>query len=112
MQHNGTEEGTTPFGSLLIEAHDHRRYELRLFVTGMTARSMAAIQAIRTLCDKHLPNRYHLDIIDLYRHPDRAKDEQVIAAPTLVRKLPHPLRRLVGDFSNQERVFKGLEVHY
>jgi circadian clock protein KaiB len=111
MHEEQTEDKTAPFGSLLIEAQD-QRYELRLFVTGMTARSMAAIQAVRTLCDKHLPNRYHLDIIDLYRHSDQAREEQIIAAPTLIRKLPRPLRRLIGDFSNQERVLKGLEVHY
>ena len=84
------------------------RYVLRLFVTGMSPRSSRAIANARSLCEQHLPGGYDLDIVDLYQDPARARSEQIIAAPTLVRKQPLPLRRLVGDLSDTPRVLRSL----
>ena len=87
-----------------------RRYVLRLYVTGMTPRSRLAIANTRSVCEEHLEGRYELEVIDLTERPQLAKDEQIIAAPTLIKKLPLPLRRLVGDLSNTERVLLGLDL--
>lgn len=84
------------------------RYVLRLFVSGMTPRSARAVAAIRSICEEHLAGRYDLEVIDIYQHPELATADQVIAAPTLVKKLPEPLRRLIGDLSDTERVLVGL----
>jgi len=86
------------------------RYSLRLYITGMTPRSAQAIENIRTLCEAHLKGRYELEIVDIYQRPSLAKGEQIIAVPTLIKKLPLPLRRLVGDLSNEERVLIGLDL--
>jgi len=84
------------------------RYVLRLFVTGMSPRSSRAIANARSLCEQHLPGGYDLDIVDLYQDPARARSEEIIAAPTLVRRRPLPLRRLVGDLSDTPRVLRSL----
>jgi circadian clock protein KaiB len=86
------------------------RYVLRLYVTGMTPRSTRAIQNVRKICQEHLEGRYDLEVIDVYQQPTLAKDEQIIAAPTLIKKLPLPLRRVIGDMSNMERVLLGLDL--
>ena len=86
------------------------RYILRLYITGMTARSAQAIENIRNLCEANLKGRYELEIVDIYQKPSLAQGEQIIAAPTLIKKLPLPLRRLVGDLSNEERVLIGLDL--
>src|SRR5690349_17432565 len=85
-------------------------YVLRLYVTGMTPRSLEAISSIKAICEEHLEGRYDLEVIDIYQHPALAKDEQIIAAPTLVKKLPAPLRRLIGNLSMTERVLLGLDI--
>ncbi len=87
-----------------------RRYVLRLYITGMTPRSAEAIASIKTICEKHLDGHYDLEVIDIYQQPSLAKDEQIIAAPTLVKKLPLPLRRLVGNLSQEDRVLLGLDL--
>ncbi len=84
------------------------RYVLRLYVTGMAPRSATALAAVRALCDELLAGRYELDVIDLYQQPDQARADQVVAAPTLVRRRPAPPRRLVGDLSDRRRVLAGL----
>jgi circadian clock protein KaiB len=84
------------------------RYVLRLYVTGMTPRSTQAFATIKALCEEHLSGRYDLEVIDIYQHPQLAADDQIIAAPTLVKRLPPPLRRMIGDFSDRERVLVGL----
>ncbi len=84
------------------------RYVLCLYVTGMAQRSAAALAAVRALCDERLAGRYELDVIDLYQQPARARADQVIATPTLVKRRPSPPRRLVGDLSHRERVLAGL----
>jgi circadian clock protein KaiB len=85
-------------------------YLLRLFVTGMTPRSTEAIARIKAICEEHLEGRYELEVIDIYQQPGIAKSEQIIATPTLVKKLPPPLRRLVGDLSDEKRVLLGLNI--
>ena len=86
------------------------RYDLRLYVTGMTPRSTEAVTSIKAICEEHLKGRYDLSIIDIYQHPTLAKDEQIIAVPTLVKKLPMPLRHLIGNLSDKERVLLGLDL--
>ena len=86
------------------------KYVLRLYVTGMTARSAEAIATIREICKERLKGRYDLEVIDIYQHPNLAKEEQIIAAPTLVKKLPAPLRRFIGALSDRERILVGLDL--
>jgi circadian clock protein KaiB len=86
------------------------RYVLRLYVAGMTSRSRAAIENVRTVCEQHLHGRYELEVVDIYQQPTLAKGEQIIAAPTLIKKLPLPLRRVIGDMSSIERLLVGLDL--
>lgn len=86
------------------------RYVLRLYVTGMTPRSIRALENVRIICEEHLRGQYELEVIDIYQQPALAKGEQIIAAPTLIKKLPLPLRRVVGDMSSTERVLLGLDI--
>jgi len=85
-------------------------YLLRLYVTGSTPASVRAIMNIKKLCEEHLQGRYDLEVVDLYQKPHLAQGEQIIAAPTLIKKLPLPLRRVIGDMSNFERVLVGLDL--
>src|SRR6185436_18619194 len=101
---------TAAFEKALGTSTSDEQYVLRLYVTGMTPRSTEAFAAIKALCEERLKGRYELEVIDIYQHPQLAKDEQIIAVPTLVKKLPAPLRRLVGDLSNVERVLFGLDL--
>jgi circadian clock protein KaiB len=86
------------------------RYVLRLYVTGSTPRSARAIENMRRICEEHLAGRYDLEVIDIYQRPEAAREFQLIAAPTLVRLLPAPLRRIIGDLSNQDKVLQGLDL--
>jgi circadian clock protein KaiB len=101
---------TQAFEKSVAGAPSDERYVLRLYVTGMTPRSTEAFAAIKAICEERLQGRYDLEVIDIYQHPQLAIDEQIIAVPTLVKKLPAPLRRLVGDLSNEERVLLGLDL--
>jgi circadian clock protein KaiB len=85
-------------------------YNLRLYVAGQTPRSVAAIANLNKLCEKHLPGRYTIEVIDLMKDPALAQRDQIIAIPTLIRELPEPLRRIIGDLSNTERVLVGLDI--
>ena len=85
-------------------------YVLRLYVAGLTARSRTAISNITTICEEHLQGRYDLEVIDVFQRPILAREEQIIATPTLVKKLPAPLRRLIGDLSEREKVLVGLDL--
>jgi|SRR5665213_2187177 len=85
-------------------------YSLRLYVTGQTPRSAASIRNLRGVCDEYLEGRFELQIIDLYQHPELAKEAHVVAAPTLIKRLPLPLRRLVGDLSDKREVLLGLDL--
>lgn len=92
------------------EAPAPARYVFRLFVTGTTARSQRAIGNIRRLCEELLPDRYDLDIVDVYLDPEATRDLQIVATPTLVKIAPAPLRRIVGDLSDRDRVLTGLSL--
>jgi circadian clock protein KaiB len=83
---------------------------LRLFVAGLTSRSVTAIQAVTAICETHLAGRCQLEIIDIYEHPSLARGEQILAAPTLIRTQPLPLRRWIGDLSDQECLLRGLDL--
>lgn len=104
---------TTPnlseaFQHLLAEPKKDR-YVLRLYVTGMTARSMNAVSALKTICEQMLPGRYELEVVNLLEHPELAEAKQILATPTLVKELPLPVRRLVGDLTKPDRVVLVLQ---
>jgi circadian clock protein KaiB len=86
------------------------RYLLRLYVAGTTPRSLMAVSNIKKICEEHLQRRYDLEVIDIYQQPTLAKDEQIIAAPTLIKKLPLPLRKFIGDMADHERILVGLDL--
>jgi circadian clock protein KaiB len=86
------------------------KYVLRLYVTGTTPRSVQAIRNLKKICEEHLSGRYNLEVVDIYQQPVLAKGEQIIAVPTLIKRLPAPLRRFVGDMSDADKVLLGLDV--
>jgi circadian clock protein KaiB len=86
------------------------RYVLRLYVTGTTGRSVRAVQNVRRICEEHLQGLYDLEVVDIYKNLPLARGDQIIAAPTLLKRLPQPLRRLIGDMSDEERVLVGLDI--
>jgi circadian clock protein KaiB len=87
-----------------------RKYTLRLYVAGISSRSSAAIRAIEEICETHLEGHYDLEIIDIYKNPTLAKGDQIIAAPTLIKELPKPLRRFIGDLTDRDRILVGLDL--
>ena len=92
------------------ETADQETWELRLYVAGQTAKSVAAKENLQRICDEHLPGRYQIEIIDLLEHPQLARGDQIVAIPTLVRKLPCPMRKIIGDLSNTEKTLVGLQL--
>jgi len=86
------------------------KYLLRLYVTGTTGKSMRAIQNVRRICEEHLRGLYELEVVDIYKNLPLARGDQIIAAPTLIKRLPAPLRRLIGDMSDEQRVLVGLDL--
>jgi circadian clock protein KaiB len=96
--------------ALFAEAAPDERYVLRLYVTGMTARSARAVKNLQAICDEYLDGRYDLEVVDIYQQPALVKGEQIIAAPTLIKKLPLPMRRIIGDMSNRQGVLLGLDL--
>jgi circadian clock protein KaiB len=86
------------------------QYVLHLFVTGMTPRSASAIENLKRVCEQHLEGRYTLEVTDIYQHPELAREVQLVAAPTLIKELPLPLRRIIGDLSDREKVLVGLDL--
>lgn len=101
----------TPDGSTSRTPGKTPHYSFRLYVTGTTPRSTRAIRNIRKLCEEHLTGRYDLEIVDIYQQPGLARDEQILAAPTLIKSLPLPLRRFIGDMSETERFMIGIGLH-
>jgi len=85
-------------------------YSLRLYVAGQTPKSITAIANLKKICDEHLPGRYQIEIIDVMKDPALAMRHQIVAIPTLIRQLPEPLKRIIGDLSNTERVLVGLDI--
>src|SRR5215510_7074312 len=90
--------------------HDDDKWELRLYTAGQTPRSLAAIKNLKKVCEEHLAGRYEIEVIDLLKNPRLAKDDQIVAIPTLVRKLPDPVRKIIGDLSDTERTLVGLQL--
>jgi circadian clock protein KaiB len=93
-------------GSHSLEA----KYVLRLYINGSTLKSTRAVKNIKQVCEEHLDGRYNLEIIDICHHVNLARDEQIVAVPTLIKRLPQPLRRLIGDLSDHEKVLLGLDL--
>jgi circadian clock protein KaiB len=85
-------------------------WELRLYVAGQTAKSLQAFANLKRICEEHLGGRYQIEVVDLMKNPELAKGDQIFALPTLVRKLPEPVRKIIGDLSNTERVLVGLDL--
>jgi circadian clock protein KaiB len=91
-------------------APDPEQWELRLYVAGKTAKSVAAFENLKRLCEEHLQGKYRIEVVDLLQHPQLARGDQIVAIPTLVRKLPEPIRKVIGDLSNVERTLVGLQL--
>ena len=87
-----------------------KTWELRLYVAGQTPKSLAAFANLKRICEEHMLDDYRIEVVDLMQNPQLAREDQIIAIPTLVRKLPQPLRKIIGDLSNSERVLVGLEL--
>ncbi|WP_460614568.1 MULTISPECIES: circadian clock KaiB family protein [Hymenobacter] len=94
----------------LDPSQDHETWELRLYVAGQTTKSVSALANLKKYCEQYLKGRYQLEVIDLLLHPQLAEGDQILAIPTLVRKVPVPIRKIIGDLSNQERVLVGLDI--
>ena len=88
----------------------NRQWQLRLYVAGQTPKCLAAFANLKKLCEERMDGNYHIEIVDLLQHPQLAKGDQILAIPTLVRKLPEPVRKIIGDLSNTERVLVGLDL--
>jgi circadian clock protein KaiB len=101
---------TEEFERLLRDSSGREKYVLKLYITGTTPRSSAAIGNIRSLCEDYLSGRYQLEVVDIYQQPALAAGEQIIAAPTLVKELPPPVRRMVGDLASRHRILIGLNI--
>ena len=110
MTHSEPPDDATEEFERLAARSGEGEYVLRLYVTGLTPRSTQAIATIKAICEEHLTGRYDLEVIDIYQQPALARDEQIVAVPTLIRKLPLPLRRLIGDLSDRDRVLLGLDL--
>ena len=96
--------------ALRAGSREKNSYELRLYITGMTPRSTAALATIKAICEEHLAGRYQLEVVDIYQQPTLAKEEQIVAAPMLVMRLPAPLRRFIGNLNDRDRVLLGLNL--
>lgn len=120
---NSTSDSTKPLRSKLRSASEvfeealntralrRAKYILRLYVTGSSGRSLRAVSNLKKLCEEHLSDEYDLEVIDIYENPAAAREEQIIAAPTLIKQLPQPIRRFVGDLSNTEKLLIGLDIY-
>lgn len=109
MQKDKNKETVDKFEEALKD-RNRGTYIFRLYVAGMTPASLRAIENIREICRDYLEGRFELEVIDIYKRPDLAREAQVIAAPTLVKKLPLPLRRFIGDLSEEEKILTGLDL--
>ncbi|MHB8110687.1 MAG: circadian clock KaiB family protein [Syntrophorhabdaceae bacterium] len=105
-----TANSTADFEKALSEKHKISRYILRLYVTGLTPKSRQAILNVKRICEEHLKGHYELEVIDISQQPVLAQGEQIIATPTLIKKLPSPLRRFIGDMADTDRILLGLDL--
>lgn len=115
MSGNGPDTSREPIDStgafeLALKETGHGMYLLRLYVSGMSPNSVQAIENVRKLCNEHLAGRYDLEIIDIYQQPSAAREGQIVAAPTLIKELPLPLRKFIGDMSKTERILLRLDI--
>ncbi len=108
MKKKKTRHSTHAFEKILVDLNNKRNYVLRLYVTGTTPQSMRAITNVKNICEQYLRGYYRLEVIDLYQQPQLAKSDQIIAAPTLIKEKPLPMRRILGDMSKTSRVLAGL----
>jgi circadian clock protein KaiB len=92
------------------KSREKAEWQLRLYVAGQTTKSIAALAHLKQICEMHLAGRYEIEVIDLIKNPKLAANDQILAVPTLVRKLPPPLKKIIGDLSNEERVLVGLDI--
>jgi circadian clock protein KaiB len=93
-----------------LESRDDRQYLLTLYITGATPKSLRAIRSVKEICEKHLHGHYKLEVVDIYQQPEKAKSQDIVAAPTLIKQLPQPLRKLIGDMANTDRILMGLDL--
>ncbi len=110
MPRNKLKESLREFEKALQGSATDKKFVLKLYVSGATRRSSKAIENIRNFCETHLKGRYELEIIDIYQQPELLEKEQVVAAPTLIKQLPLPLRKLIGDMSDTEKIMIGLNI--
>lgn len=109
----GAMKSNSPAGKPKARAQSRltkKAWELRLYVAGQTPKSLAAFANLKRICEEHLAGLYHIEVIDLLKHPQLASGDQILAIPTLVRKLPEPIRKIIGDLSDTERVLVGLNL--
>src|SRR5829696_2682738 len=92
-------------------AFKRAKFILRLYVIGSSTRSLRAVYNLKKICEENFPNDYELEVIDVYKHPEVAREEQILAVPMLVKKLPEPLRKFVGDLSNAQKILVGLDIY-
>lgn len=105
-----TNDRTDPPETSAAPADEGDFWDLRLYIAGQTTKSVAALANLKKLCEEHLAGRHRIEVIDLKQNPHLARGDQIVAIPTLVRKLPEPIRKIIGDLSNTERTLVGLEV--
>ena len=105
-QSRGSSNGNIPE----LDGDDANRWNLRLYVAGQTPRSLTAFNNLKQICEEYLQGKYYIEVIDLMENPTLARGDQILAVPTLVRKLPQPIRKIIGDLSNTERVLVGLDI--
>ncbi len=110
MKRKKPTDESTAFEKALAAQAPAERYLLRLYVTGTTPKSARAIKNIRAICEEKLAGRYDLEVIDIYQHPEGIQTEQIVVTPTLVKSLPVPVRKLIGDLSDKARVLLGLDI--
>jgi circadian clock protein KaiB len=101
-------QGDTPL--VLKAARAAAQWELRLYIAGQTQKSVAALANLKRICEEHLKGKYRIEVIDLMENPQLARSDQILAVPTLVRKLPEPMKKIIGDLSNEKRVLVGLDI--
>jgi circadian clock protein KaiB len=94
----------------MLQSSETEIFQLRLYIAGQTPRSVGALANLKTICEEHLHGRYELEVIDLVQNPALASGDQILAVPTLVRRLPEPIKKIIGDLSNRERVLVGLDL--
>ena len=107
---NKQKRRTSNSGSLHADSLEAGRWNLRLYVAGQTPRSLTAFKNLKEICEEYLKGKYHIEVVDLMENPTLARADQILAIPTLVRKLPQPIRKIIGDLSNTEKVLVGLDI--